>query len=384
MPRTLRRAARIASIVVLCAIPLVFSGCHAPTKQIAIGAIAMLEGENAINGRNMVDAATLAVKEANARGGLCLGRRTVKVALLVEKDPNTPEGALNAARTLIAENRVAAIIGPQFSGNAIPVARFAESSRIVMIAPMSTNPETTSGKRFVFRIPYLDTFQGFVLARFAHDELKVRRAAVLYDVAGDYNKTLAEEFRRIFQERGGTVVDFETYTTDRNKDFNAQLRRIRAARPDILFLPNYATDVRVQAAEARAMGIEATLLGGDGWDTAFAVERDFDGAYVAWQWHPSIASSRAKVFIADFQAATGRIPENVAAATYDACGILFAAMEAAGTADPEAVQRMLHGMGPFEGVTGRIGYSEGGDPRKSAVIMHFTNGEAAVHAVVEP
>jgi branched-chain amino acid transport system substrate-binding protein len=384
MSRTIHRAVRYGCATFLYAILSILCACNAPVKEIGIGVIAMLNGDNAVNGRNMTDAASLAVKEVNDRGGLRLGHRTAKVTLLVENDPNSPEGALDAARKLISEDRAAAIIGPQFSGNAIPVARLAESSRIIMVAPMSTNPETTAGKRFVFRIPYLDTFQGFVLARFAREELKASRAAVLYDVAGDYNRILAEEFRGVFEERGGTMADFETYTTDRNSDFTAQLRRIKAGRPDVLFLPNYSKDVRIQARQARALGISATLLGGDGWDVAFAEEGAFDGAYVTRQWHPSIASGRAKAFIAGFQADYGRIPEDVAATTYDACGMLFAAMEAAGSADPETVQRTLHGMKPFDGVTGRIGYSTGGDPLRSAIIMHFKQGEAVVHAVVEP
>jgi branched-chain amino acid transport system substrate-binding protein len=368
----------------VCTFFTVLCACSVPAREIGIGVIAMLDGDNAANGRNMADAASLAVKEVNDHGGLRLGRRTVKVTLLVEKDPNSPEGALDAARKLMSEDRVTAIIGPQFSGNAIPVARLAESSRIIMVAPMSTNPETTAGKRFVFRIPYLDTFQGFVLARFARDELKASRAAVLYDVAADYNRTLADEFRGVFEKRGGTVVNFETYTTDRNGDFTEQLRRIEAGRPDVLFLPNYSKDVRLQGSQARALGITATLLGGDGWDSAFAADKAFDGSYVTWQWHISIANGRAKAFIAGFQAAYGRVPEGVAATTYDSCGILFAAMQAAGSADPETVQRTLHGMKPYEGVTGRIGYSTGGDPLRSALIIRFKDGEAVVHAVVEP
>ena len=285
---------------------------------------------------------------------------------------------------IFSQDGVAAVVGPQFSGNAIPVARLAESLRIVMIAPMSTNPLTTAGKRYVFRVPFLDTFQGFVIARFARDELSARRAAVLYDVAGEYNRTLAQEFRRVFEEHGGTVAAFETYTTDRNKDFSAQLARIARSGCDVLFLPNYAADVRLQARQARAGGIRAVLLGGDGWDPAFAKDSVFEGAYAIWQWHPSLAGARARSFVDSFTAAYRKTPEDVAATTYDAFSLLFAAMESAASTDPEAIQLKLHDMGGYEGVTGRLDYSLGGDPRKNAVVARFKDGKASVYAVIEP
>ena len=253
-----------------------------------------------------------------------------------------------------------------------------------MIAPMSTNPETTAGKSYVFRVPYLDTFQGLVIARFARDALGASRAAVLYDVAEDYNRTLAEEFRREFEERGGKVLSFETYTTDRNTIFTEQLDRIRASKPDVLFLPNYAADVRRQAFQARDRGITAVLLGGDGWDHAFAQDALFDGSYVTWQWHPSLAVGAAQAFVAAFKDTYGREPEDVAATTWDAFGILFTAIESAQSTNPHAIRTALHGLKGFEGVTGAFGYSLGGDPSKNAVIMKFVERKASLYAVVEP
>jgi branched-chain amino acid transport system substrate-binding protein len=381
---TMREVLMNARAVLMLAAVLVIAGCAVKEQEIGVGLIAMLDGQNAGNGRSMLDAARLAVRQANARGGLRIGQGRAKVDLLVEKDPNSPEGALDAARKLLSLDRVVAIIGPQFSGNAIPVARLAESSRIVMVAPMSTNPETTAGKSYVFRIPYLDTFQGFVLARFARETLRSVRAAVLYDVAGDYNRTLAEEFRRAYEARGGTVTSFETYTTDRNTDYSVQLQRIRERSPDVLFLPNYAADVRLQAAQARSSGITAVLLGGDGWDHAFAREALFDGSYVTWHWNPSVENRKARAFVAAYQDAYRMIPEDVAATTYDALGILFAAIEAARSARPEAVRLALHRLNDFEGVTGHISYSAGGDPRKNAFVMQFKERRASVYAVVEP
>lgn len=378
--RTRRCGAVFFLAVVLCAL----SACARRVPEIGVGLIAMLEGQNAKNGRDMRDAAALAVNGVNANGGLLIAGMRVKVALLVEKDPNTPEGALNAARKLMAQERVVAIVGPQFSGNAIPVARLAESDRVVMIAPMSTNPETTAGKSFVFRVPFLDTFQGLVIARLARERLGAERAAVLFDAAGDYNRTLADEFRKVFTAAGGAITAFETYTSDRNTDFTAQLMRIAAGRPDVLFLPNYAADVERQAEQARALGLTAVLLGGDGWDRSFAAERTFDGSYAVWQWHPALADEKAIAFVSAYQSAYRRLPEDVAATTYDAFGLLFSAMEAAGSTKPEAVRDGIRSMGAYDGVTGRLDYSGGGDPRKSVIVARFKDGRASVYAVIEP
>jgi branched-chain amino acid transport system substrate-binding protein len=379
----LRALQSVSTVLLLLAVTGVTT-CRQPDREIAVGVIAMLEGPNAPNGQNMRDAAALAVKIVNGRGGLHVGRGMVKVALQVENDPNSPVGALDAARKLLSLQSVVALVGPQFSGNAIPVARLAESSRVVMIAPLSTNPETTANKSFVFRIPYLDTFQGLVIARFAREKLGASRAAVLYDVAEDYNRTLAEEFRREFEKRGGTIKCFETYTTDRNTSFTAQLDHIRSEKPDVLFLPNYASDVRLQAAQARERGITAVLLGGDGWDRRFARDPMFEGSYATWQWDPSLAVGPAAAFVSAFREAYGREPEDVAASTWDSFGILFAAIEAGNSTDPQAIKTALHGLKGYQGVTGRIGYSSGGDPSKNAVILKLSQGRASLYAVVEP
>jgi branched-chain amino acid transport system substrate-binding protein len=345
----------------------------------------MRSGQNASNGMDMTDAAGLAAGEANGRGGLLVAGSRKKVELVVEDDGEGPQAALNAARKLIYKDRVAAIVGPQFSSHAIPVALLAERARVVMVAPMSTNPQTTLDKRFVFRVPYLDTFQGSVIAHFAREKLLARTAAVLYDEAQDYNRTLSEVFMKVFREKGGRVVAQETYTTDRNTDFTRQLTRIAAVKPDVLFLPNYAADALLQARTARSLGITAVLLGGDGWDTkGFAAEKAFEGAFATRHWHPDLQTAKAKSFTEAYLAAFQRLPQDVAATTYDALQLLFAAAESAGSTSPEAIRQGLLGLRDYPGVTGSILYSGTGDPIKSGVIVRFRNGVESVYAVVEP
>ena len=173
-------------------------GCDKIKKrrhEIKIGLIAMLTGENASNGKNMVDAAKLAVDRINEQGGVKLEKHTRSVVLLIEDEKGSPDGAMEAARKLIFQEDVLALVGPQFSSSAIPVARLAESEKVLMIAPMSTHPDTTDGKKYVFRIPYIDTFQGMVIARFAWERLHAQSAAVLYDIAAVYNRS-EPEFHR--------------------------------------------------------------------------------------------------------------------------------------------------------------------------------------------
>ena len=366
----------------------VIGGCSDLLKkhdEIRIGLIAMLSDENSRNGRDMVDSAMLAINEVNDKGGLRVGKRNHKIALIVEDDKSSPEGAMNAARKLIYQDRVIALVGPQFSNNAIPVARLAEKEKIAMICPMSTHPDTTAGKRYVFRIPYIDTFQGYVIGRFARDVLNAEKAAVLYDIAGAYNSTLAEVFKDTFDESGGIVVAFETYTTDQNEDFREQLERISVKAPDVLFLPNYSADVLLQAQQAREIGIRAVLLGGDGWDhMLFSRESAFDGSFMTRHWHPDITNERARVFNESFQESYKRLPGDVAATTYDAFSLLFKAIEKMNQADSESIQEGLYNLEPYKGVTGTIKYTDTGDPIKSAVIVQIKDMDSTFYTIVEP
>jgi branched-chain amino acid transport system substrate-binding protein len=292
---------------------------------------------------------------------------------------------VEAARFLIHREEVAAIVGPQLSRNAIPAAQIAEETGIPMICPMSTSPLTTSGKSYGFRIPYLDGFQGTVMAYFARRELEARTAAVLFDVANVYNREIAEVFKDEFSSLGGRITAFERYTTDDNTDFSKQLSRIRQTAPDVLYLPNYAADVQRQAEQARSLGLESVLLGSDGWsDTMFQSEPAFNGSFMTRHWHPEISSPQSKQFFRAYSDRFGREPDDVAATTYDAFSLLFAAVELAGSSDPPEIQKNLYLLDEFQGVTGTIDYRENGDPVKSAIIIEIRDGENHFYSEVKP
>ena len=355
-----------------------------PKAEIRIGMLLSRSGESARFGQTTVEGVELAVQQINDAGGLVVGGHPHKVVLIVEDFPVAPEAAMQAARRLINQENVTALVGPLMSTTAIPVATLAEQTQIPMITPSATNPAVTHGKRFVFRVAFVDDFQGRVIARFAYEELTARTAAVLYDVADPYSRDLATVFKQIFEEAGGRVVVFEPYTTG-EQDFRPPLARIREAAPEVLFLPNYSNATRAQGRQAAAMGITATLLGSDRWNqTMYAGLPVFEGAYYTHHWHPDIANEQGRAFIEAYRAAYGTMPGIGGAVSYDALGLLCQAIENAGSLDGEPIRDALARLNGYRGVTGTISYQGRGDPVKSAVIMQIKDGQAVFHKIVEP
>ena len=201
--------------------------------------------------------------ETNAKGGLLGG----KVVLFVEDDRNIPAETANAVSKLISQNKVITVVGSVASKCTLAGAPIAQSSKVPMITPTSTNVTVTQVGDYIFRACFIDPFQGTVMARYAYQNLKAKTAAMLYDIGNDYTKGLAENFKKSFEQLGGKVVASETYGVGES-DFSAQLTNIRTAKPDVLFLPDYYNSVGLQARQARQLGITATFLGGDGWDSS--------------------------------------------------------------------------------------------------------------------
>jgi branched-chain amino acid transport system substrate-binding protein len=349
-----------------------------------VGVIAPITGSIPVVGQSTVNAAKLAVQEVNDAGGLEIGGQKVQVELFVEDNQDKKEMAIGAAQKLINQSGVVAIIGPQASRNAIPASTVAEEAHIPMISPWSTNPETTAGKKYVFRVAFIDPFQGRVMARFAIEELESAKAAVLYDVASEYNKGIAEIFKQVYEDAGGQVVAFESYTTGET-DFKAQLTAIKDSGAQVLFLPNYYNEVPMQVKQARDLGVQATIIGADAWGQIEAADlAEMEGLFFSTHYAPDIASPAAQRFIAAYQAAYGAAPDDVAALTYDAFGMLFAAIKSQGKADPEAIRNGLASISHYEGVTGTMEYKGTGDPVKSAVILQIKEGQFRFYRLAEP
>ena len=388
----MKRAGLVWCICVLVALGAAGCGEKAPST-IRVGVIAELTGDMPAVGESCKKAAQLAVKEMNDAGGVQVGDTRYKVELFIEDNAGKADQSASAAQKLITQQKVLAIIGPNATRYAIPASEIAEGSKVLLITPWSTNPKTTTDaktgapKKYVFRACFIDPFQGRVLARFAMDSLKARKAAVLYDVASDYNKGIAEFFKATFEQNGGKVVAFETYTTN-DRDFSAQLTKIKKAEPDVVFLPNYYSEVPLQIQQARRLAIKAPFLGSDSWGSRELITlcgNDCEGCYFSTHYAPDAAAPVARRFIQAFKTAYGGMPDDVAALTYDSFGLFRQAVSEAGKIDRQAVRDALAKIEKYEGVTGDMQFREGSsDPVKSAVILKIKDGSFVYFANANP
>jgi branched-chain amino acid transport system substrate-binding protein len=386
---------RAFCVFVLCigVSSILVAGGKAEAPTIRVGVVAELTGDIPAVGASCKNAAEMAVKEVNDAGGLEVGGNKYKVDLFIEDNAGKADQSASAAQKLITQNNVVAIIGPNASRYAIPASEIAESSKVVLITPWSTNPKTTldartgAPKKYVFRSCFIDPFQGRVVAKFALDNLKAKKAAVLYDVASEYNKGIAEFFKKTFEEIGGQVVAFETYTTG-DKDFSAQLTKIKETKPDVIFLPNYYSEVPLQIQQAHRLGITTPFLGSDSWGSADLLKlggQDLEGYYFSTHYAADAATPIATKFIAAYKAKYSSTPDDVAALTYDAFGLLWTALKNAGKVDRQVVRDALAKVPQYEGVTGNMKFQEGsGDPIKSAVILQIKNGQFVWFANANP
>lgn len=390
----MKKFAYLLSLLLVFSIFITACGAKsAGAPTIKVGVVAELTGDIPAVGASCKNASEMAVKEINDAGGLDVGGTKYMVELFVEDNAGKADQSASAAQKLITQQNVVAIIGPNASRYAIPASEIAESSKVVLISPWSTNPKTTLDaktnlpKRYVFRAAFIDPFQGRVVAKFALDNLKATKAAVLYDVASDYNKGIAEFFKQTYEENGGTVVAFETYTTG-DKDFSAQLTKIKEAGPEVIFLPNYYSEVPLQIQQAHRLGITVPFLGSDSWGSAELIKlcgTDCEGYYFSTHYAADNATPVAKKFIDDYTAKYGSTPDDVAALTYDSFGLLWKALQSSGKVDLESVRNALAQVSNYDGVTGNMTFKEGsGDPIKSAVILQVKGDKFVWFANANP
>jgi branched-chain amino acid transport system substrate-binding protein len=362
----------------------ILGGCGgSDSNAVKVGMNLEMTGDIPAVGASSKNAAELFFDQLNEKGGVTLADGAKKVSLVIRDNGAKADQSASVAQQLISSQGVVAMIGPNSSACAIPAGEIAESLKCVMISPWSTNPKTTldqaSGvpKRYVFRGCFTDPFQAIVLAKFATNDLGAKKAAILYDVSSEAPLGQATLFRDTFTAAGGEIVAFETFTTG-DKDFSAQLTNIREAAPDIIFLPTYYNDVPLIAQQARRLGITAQLIGSDAWSSPEIIKlggADVDGSYFCNHFSTQIATDEAKKFIADYTAKYGQAPDDVAALTYDACGLVTEALKAGGKNDREALREAFAQIREYKGVTGTFRFEPGsGDPIKSAVVLQIKDG----------
>ena len=348
--------------------------------QITIGFDIPLTGDNPDVGASSRNAAEMYLKNTPT---IEVGGTPYSLKFVYEDNEYKAESAVKAMTKLITVDNVLGIIGPQSSSQAVPAGEVANNNATPMISPWSTNPNTTLDRPYVFRGCFLDPFQGPVAANFATEELGAKKAAVLYDIAADYPKGLAEFFKAAFEDihGAGSVVAFETFTTG-DKDFSAQLTNIVMSGADVLFVPQYYSEVPLIVQNAKEMGWTKPILGSDSWGGGDLMGLCGDackGYYFSTHYAAAGAKGATKDFIDAYQAAYGKTPDDVAALTWDALGLMVQAIKNTGglsgdiAADRTKVKDALAAIENFPGITGDMTFTPEGDPKKCAVVVKIND-----------
>jgi branched-chain amino acid transport system substrate-binding protein len=355
-------------LALCCAASMAFAAGGQAADTVAIGAVFPLSGQVAFYGTESRDGILLAIDEINAAGGL-VGK---KLTLIAEDDEGNAEKSVNAFTKLTTRDKVAYVLGSSTSGATQAMTALAQRGKVILISPSATNTAVTRTGDYIFRTCFIDPFQGVVGADFAFDTLGARRAAVLYDAGADYNTGLAESFRDQFKAIGGQIVADEAYQSG-DVDFNAQVTRIKAANPEVVYLPNYYNDVALQAKQLRAQGITCALVGGDGWDGLIdnAGDEVLNGFWSAG-FAADTTDPKGQTFVKAFAAKFNKPASQFAALGYDTMMLVADGIKAAGTFDTSVVKGAMAKLnGPY--VTGNIRFDENRDPIKGAAILEIVN-----------
>ena len=373
----------LAAICLVAALATTLScGSKGSQKEILIGEYGSLTGGVATFGISTKNGSELAFEDINKKGGI-LGQ---KIKLLVEDDQSKPEEAGTVVNKLIHQDHVVAMLGHVVSSHSLAAAPICQAEKIPMISPSSTNPRVTQVGNYIFRVCFLDTFQGAVMAKFAYETLKVRKIAILVDVRSDYSVGLQTFFGQAFKKLGGTIVTEQSYSQG-DSDFRAQLTAIKGSNPDAIYVPGYYTEVGTIVHQARELGITAIFLGSDGWDSPKLWEiggTALNGSYFSNHYATDDPSPVVQKFINDYKAKYGQMPDALAALGYDAARIMADAMTRAGSTDGAKVRDKIAETKDFPGVTGSITINADRNAVKTAVIVKVENGKYLLTESIKP
>ncbi len=350
------------------------SAPQSTTGEILVGMYGSLTGDGASFGQSSVEGAQLAVEEINNGGGLLGGR---KIRLLVEDDQSRPEEASNAVTKMITQDKVVAVLGEVASRRTLAAAPVAQKYQIPMITPASTNERVTQVGDYIFRVCFIDPFQGEVLAKFAYDDLKARRAAVLKDIQQDYSVGLTDSIQKNFTGLGGQVLDPVSYSSG-DSDFRAILTQVRAQKPDAVFVTGYYPEAAIIVRQARELGMNMPILGGDGWvGDALKNGRDaLKNTFISNHYSGDDPSPVVQNFVKAYRSKFNREPDGIAALGYDAAKVLGDAITRANSTEGPKVRAAL-AAADVQGVTGRLKINDKRDVVKPAVIqeLQFVDGD---------
>ena len=380
----------VACIGMLLATAL--TGCGGDKKgsgdTIKIGGNLEMTGGSASYGKSAQNGIKLAIDAANANGGV-LGK---KLELVVADNKSEAAEATNAMQKLIAQDKVIAVIGPNLSSASIAATSINTSAKVLAITPMGTNPNVTvdkdgKTKDFMFRACFIDPFQGTVMATFAKDNLKAKNVAILIDNSSDYAKGLAQFFKAAFTKGGGNIAAEESYL-QKDTDFKATLTKIKASNPDMIYIPGYYQEVGMIVKQAREMGLNVPMAGGDGWDSAklpeIASKAALNNTYFSSLYSPDDDSKLNKDFVAAYQKAYNEKPDVFAALAYDSALLVINAIKSANAVDTVKIKDAMAKTAGFTGVSGNVTFNEQHNPVKSAVIIEYKDGAQVFKTKINP
>ncbi len=351
-------------------------------NTIKVGEFASLTGKEATFGTSSHEGTQLAIDEINKVGGV-LGKQ---IELLTEDNQSKAGEPRNIVNKLISRDGVVAILGEVASSRSLEAAPTAQDAKIPMISPASTNPKVTEVGDYIFRVCFIDPFQGTVMANFATKTLNAKKVAVLTDAKSDYSKGLAKYFKEQFAKNGGTLASELDYNGG-DKDFKAQLTTIKGASPDAVFLPGYYNDVALIATQAKEIGLNIPLFGGDGWESENLLQvgkEAVEGNYFSTHCSPEDKSPKMTSFVAAYKAKYNKAPDAMAALGYDSAYVLTEAIRRAGTTEGSKLRDAIAATKDFDGVTGKFSLDEKRNAVKSAAILQIKGGKFTYLETIAP
>jgi len=352
------------------------------TGTILVGYYGDLSGRTSSFGQSTKNGVEMAADEINKAGGI----NGQQVKIITEDDQGEPNKAATVVTKLINQDGVKALLGEVASSNSLAAAPKAQEAKVPMISPSSTNPAVTQVGDYIFRVCFIDPFQGEVMAKFSANNLKAKRAAILYDFNSDYSRGLFQFFKRSFTGLGGEIVSEQSYTQG-DRDFSGQLTAIRSANPDVIYVPGYYGEVGVIANQTKQLGIKAPLLGGDGWDAPQLWElggASLNGNYISNHYSVDDPSPAIQKFVADYKSRYNILPDALAALGYDSMKVLADAIKRAGGTESAKLRDAIAQTQNFAGVTGAISINQDRNAVKPAVVLKLQNSKFVYETTIYP
>ncbi|MGN6182255.1 MAG: ABC transporter substrate-binding protein [Thermoanaerobaculia bacterium] len=363
--------------------PSATSSSAGETGEILVGEYGSLTGGQATFGQSTHNGIMLAVEEINAAGGV----NNRKIAVKTEDDQSKSEEAATAVTKLISQNNVIAVLGEVASSASLAAAPICQSNKVPMITPSSTNERVTAIGDYIFRMCFIDPYQGDAMANYLSKQGGMKSAAILVDVKSDYSTGLAANFKKTFLANGGKIVVEQSYAQG-DSDFRAQLTAIKAANPQVIFVPGYYNDIGQIAIQARDLGMKQPLAGGDGWESPKLIEiggKALEGCFYSNHYHVDDPAPAVQQFVQKYQEKYGAKPDSLAALAYDSARVLADAIKRAGTTDGAKLRDAIAATKDFAGVTGNITLGPDRNPiGKKLVVLEIKNGQTVLKAAVDP